>query len=60
MEKISWTNHVRNKEVGISYIQQKEDKLIRLVTSFIQTYITHYSRKDRGKVRSNGKMGNKT
>jgi hypothetical protein len=41
MEKISWTDHVRNEEVlesmsrGISYI--KNGRLIELVTSYVET-----------------------
>jgi hypothetical protein len=52
--------YMQSRRKGISYIQQNEEKLVRLVTSFIGTYLTHYWRKDRGKVRNDGKMRNKT
>ena len=46
MEKISWTDHVRNEEVllrvneqsrGISYMKYKNGRLTGLVTSYIET-----------------------
>jgi hypothetical protein len=34
--------YVESRRKGISYIQQKEDELMGLVTSLIGTYLTHY------------------
>jgi hypothetical protein len=54
MEKMSWTNHVRNEKVlhtarkrGISYIQHAECGLTRLVTSCIGTAISNTLLKER-------------
>ena len=43
MEKISWTDHVRNEEVlesmsrGISYTKYENRRLTGLVTSYVET-----------------------
>jgi len=37
MEKISWTNHVRNEEVGISYMKYVNGRRTGLVTFCVET-----------------------
>jgi hypothetical protein len=52
MEKISWTDRVRNEEMEsrrrrISYKKEKESKLIALVTGFADTALQNTLLKER-------------
>jgi hypothetical protein len=62
MEKISWTDGVRNegsKKTGIYDIQQKEGKVIELVTSCSRNYLLKHDSEGKitGRIEMTGTQG---